>query len=322
MGNILGDDSLKLLRTKRNYKKFDEEYGTCKGVMFYPAATEELSDFGGFPLISDKILKAVCYVYNESKTSNFDDDTCNFLYFWLGNMLFSNLKDTKFVSEVIIRLYQRLNENPNQSVCDIPHISMQEKDFQRIKLIFDYSQDYYNYKLDLASYNPPCNGEYRKYLTTYVDNYKHLYKECIEQNQRHSYCTEFLKYYDVTKHGDLYSWKCNLTETLSKAQPSEREAENKERQAQLGLSSGRGGVEQPLQQTYETAQVYQGIPNPLSPYPKMPEEGIVSTTPDGTSPTIISKSVTGAVSVAGALVPSYLLYNVMSIMFNKHNALH
>ncbi|SCA81804.1 VIR protein [Plasmodium vivax] len=297
------------MRTKRNYKIFDEEKGTCENFSFYSEAREKLISYNGLQSVSDKILRAVCHVYNKSKSRDFDVDTCNFLYFWLGNMLFSNLKNTNFVSEVIIELYQRLNENNKQRVCDIPHISMQENDFQKIKLIFDYSQDYVNYSLDLAKYNPPCNEEYKEYLTTYVDNYKQLYKECKSEHPQHRYCTEFIRYYDYKKHDDLLMWSCELTETLPEADPLEGEDENDEDQAQLYVHSGRGMAQQVLQQTNGRVQEYQENSDPLSPYPTMPENGIVSTTPDGSPSTLTSKSITGAVSVAGALVPSYLLYN-------------
>ncbi|SCA59702.1 Plasmodium vivax Vir protein, putative [Plasmodium vivax] len=297
------------MRTKRNYKNFDEEKGTCEDFSFSSQARQKLNSYNGLQSVTDKILKAVCYVYNKSKSPDFDVDTCKFLYFWLGTTLLSNLNKTDFYSGVIIELYQLLNENNNRRVCNIPHISIQEKDFQKIKLIFDYSQDYYNYNLDLASYNPPCNAEYNKYLTTYVYNYKHLYKECIEQNQRHSYCTEFLKYYNAEKHDHLYSWKCNLTETLPEADPSRGEAENEEQKAQLDVSYGTRVVQEPLEDTDVTVQAHQQIPGPLPPNPIIPENSTDSSTSDGTSSTITSKSITGAVSVAGALVPSYLLYN-------------
>ncbi|KMZ96043.1 hypothetical protein PVNG_05981 [Plasmodium vivax North Korean] len=315
------DDRLRLLRTKYNYKNFDEESGTCEGVHFYPAAKEELNDFGGFPQISDKIFKAVCYVYNESKTGKIDDDICKSLYFWLGNTLINNLNKTELFSEVIIKLFERLNEYENGKICKIPHISMHENDFQKIKLIFDYSQDYVNYSLDLATFYRPCNEKYKNQLTTYVDNYKQLYKECKLKNQTHSYCAEFLKYYDAKKHDDLYYWSCNLTETLPEVDPLEGEDENEEQKAKLNVNYGRGDVQQPLQKTYEGVQEHEVNPDPLSRHPKNPENTIVSITSDDTPPSITSKAITGAVSVAGALVPSYLLYNVISTMINKYNAL-
>ncbi|KMZ95207.1 hypothetical protein PVMG_05125 [Plasmodium vivax Mauritania I] len=321
MANILGDDRLSLLRTIYNYRDFDKEKGTCDGVDFYNEANQELISYSGLQSVSEKILKAVCYVYNKSKTSEIDDDTCKFLYFWLGNTLINSLNKTMFFSGVIIKLYQRLNENGVLNICKIPYINMDEKDFQKIKLIFDYFQDYDDYNLDLALYNPPCNKEYNKYLTTYVNNYKELYNECMLKKQPHSYCTEFLKYYDAEKHDNLYSWKCSLTETLPKPEPSRGEFENEKQKAQLDESFGRGGLQQPLQRTNGRVQENQEITGLLTPDLIMREDSTVSTTPDGSPSTLTSKSITGAVSVAAALVPSYLLYNVISIMINKYNAL-
>ncbi|SCA82190.1 VIR protein [Plasmodium vivax] len=310
MDNFLGDYRLGLLPSKRNYKKFNEEYGTCDGVDFYAAAKKELSSYGGFPKISDKIFKAVCYVYNESKTSTIDDDICKSLYFWLGNTLINSLDRTQFFSEVIIKLYERLNEYNRRIICKIPYIHMDESDFKKTTLIFDYFQDYYNYRMDLAPYNPLCNKEYNKYLATYVDNYKRLYKECKLEHQQHKYCKAFHDFYDDNKHDHLYNWSCNLTENLPEVDPLKGEDEYDEQQeAQLDESSERVGEQQGLQQKYETAHVYQEIHNRLPAYPKIPENSIDSTTSDGTPSSITSKSITGAVSVAGALVPSYLLYN-------------
>ncbi|KMZ77164.1 hypothetical protein PVIIG_05640 [Plasmodium vivax India VII] len=281
MANVLGDDRLRLLRTKYNYKNFDEESGTCEGVNFYAAAKKELSSYGGFPKISDKIFKAVCYVYNESKTGKIDDDMCNSLYFWMGNTLINSLSRTEFYSEVIIKLFNRLNENKVGKICKIPHIRMDESDFKKIKLIFDYFQDYDNYNMDLALYNRPCNEEYNKYLTTYVKNYKQLYNECFKEHKRHNYCQEFEKYYDNEKHHNLFTWSCKLTLTLPKDDPSKGEPQNEEQKAELGVSSGRGGVQQPLQERNETVQAYEQFPGLLNPNPVMPQESRVSSTSDG-----------------------------------------
>ncbi|SCA60100.1 Plasmodium vivax Vir protein, putative [Plasmodium vivax] len=309
MANILGDYRLGLLPTKYNYKKFDEEYGTCEGVNFYPEVTEELSTFEGFPEISTKILKAVCYVYNKSKRSTIDEDTCNFLYFWLGNILINGLNKKDFFSEVIISLYWRLNENNKQKVCNLPYARMGESDFKKTKLIFDIFQDYVNYKMDLARYNPPCNEEYNKYLTTYVDNYKQFYKECIKEHKSNVYCQEFNKYYNDEKHHNLLTWSCKITNNLHETDPLKLEAEGEEQKAQIDEGFGGARAQQPLQEINERAQAYEQIPDPFTPNSRMSENTAVSTSSDDTPPSIISKSVTGAVSVAGALVPSYLLYS-------------
>ncbi|SCA60860.1 Plasmodium vivax Vir protein, putative [Plasmodium vivax] len=309
MSDILGNEKLGFMRTKRNYQNFDEEKGTCNDFSFYSEARKKLISYDGLLSVSDKILKAVCYVHNKSKSSDFDVDTCKFLYFWLGNMLFSNLKDTNFVSEVIIELYHRLNENGFRKFCEIPYIRMEESDFKKTKLIFDYFEDYWNYKLDLGTHIRSCNKDYYTFLKTYVDTYKQLYNECINEHQKHKYCEAFHDFYDVKKHEYLYSWSCNLKESSSEPHALPGNTEDSENQEKLYERPRGEALEAKVQQkTVMISPTH--VKNQETSGPSLHDiTSEIAITSEDTTPSITSKSITGAVSVAGALVPSYLLYN-------------
>ncbi|KMZ92853.1 hypothetical protein PVMG_01439 [Plasmodium vivax Mauritania I] len=296
---------------------FDEERGTCDRFSYYSSAKQELDSYPELREISDKILKAVCYVYDKSKSDDFDVDTCKFLYFWLGNTLINKLNNTHFFAEAIIWLFRKLNENDNRKVCNVPYTDIDEGHFKKIKLIFEYFEDYEKYKLDFAIHNRSCNEDYYTYLKTYVDNYKQLHNECITERQRHMYCTEFVKYYDPQKHNDLLTWSCNLKETSPESNALPSNAEDLENQKKI--DDRPRGVEQETKMKQRPVMAPQEhVRNPASLEPNLDSvTSETAITSNDSTRSITSKSITGAVSVAGILVPSYLMYNVISVIIVK-----
>ncbi|GAB69457.1 CYIR protein [Plasmodium cynomolgi strain B] len=271
---------------------FDEERGNCDGFKFYSRAKDELYSYPELQKISDKILKAVCYVYNIKSDVVFPYDTlCDFLYFWLGNTLINNLEEKQYFNEVIYDLFYWLYVYDNKDICDFPYT------------------DYDDYKLDLAMTNRSCKKEYKNYLTTYVDNYKQLHKECKLLNEKHKYCTEFFNYYyDDEMHKNLISWSCNLTETLPEAKPLPGKLEVAEHQKKLDYRPKRVAPKIKMQQIplitpkkhIRNRASLGRILDDITPRKTIPS--------DDKTTSITSKSINSVVSVAGILVPSYLAY--------------
>ncbi|SCA59873.1 Plasmodium vivax Vir protein, putative [Plasmodium vivax] len=305
-------ERLELLPTKLNYAYFDEGSGKCNRFSYYSSAKKELDRHPELQDVSDKILKAVCYVYNKSKLGNLDVRSCNFLYFWLGNKLLNNLQKKHFFEEAIIGLFRNLNENDTRKVCTLPYTYMEEGHFEKIKLIYDYFEDYENYKIDLAIHNRSCNEDYYTYLKAYVDKYKQLYDECITEHQPHMYCEVFRKKYDKKKHANLYYLSCNLEKNLSETDPLPGELKDAEHPKKLDDRPNGEALEAKVQQRltmapHEHVEIPASLGNNLDDI----TPGRTITSEDKTT-SITSKSITGAVSVAGFLVPSYLMYNYTS----------
>ncbi|KNA01570.1 hypothetical protein PVNG_05016 [Plasmodium vivax North Korean] len=321
MFNYLGDKQLGFLRTKFYYNQLDNGRNVCQNASFYNLAKNELNKNDGLQDVSDKILKALCYVHEKSFTETSVNDICDFLYFWLGNILLDKMKNNHVFHDVIRNLFDILI-NDKKKICTAPTYYINVKSFKDIKLFFDYSQDYDSYIGQLHAHNPPCNNNYKEYLQKYVDTYNKFQRECQDKRPYYSYCDVFDEYFAKKKAKYLSNWTCKLEHNEPKEIEESDDSEATEEQLpktyrmEERTANFRGGFEGGREQNAE----HTGSSNFLQEQDTFVNNSD-SDNSNGTPPSIISKSVTGAVSVAGALVPSYLLYNVISIMFNKYNAL-
>ncbi|KMZ82484.1 hypothetical protein PVIIG_05795 [Plasmodium vivax India VII] len=317
MANILGDEQLHILPTKLYYHLLDDpKWGNCEGESFYSAAKEEIIKKKGLRDDSDKILKALCYVYRKSSKQYFDDTICNFLYFWLGDILLEKLINKHFFSEIILNLFNTLIYK-NAKICTAPHYYIHEDDFKNIKLFFDISEDYKIYKSQINS-NMYCNKNYMSYLDKHIQNYNKFHTECeVESYNRlkKPYCTYFKQYFPNNEHNTLSNMKFQLKEIVTELDQS---------QEKVLESFEMDELDAPLtQQITGVRSSNEEHPSNSRPYLNtiFPEIAGNSSPTDNASPSITSKSITGAVSVAGILVPSYLMYNVISIMIIKLNVI-
>ncbi|CAI7721652.1 PIR protein [Plasmodium vivax] len=322
MSTFLGKIKLNNLRTKHYYYNFDNEIGECDGDVFIETAKSELAMRNELLPVSEKILKALCFVYKRSMRQNFDKDICKFFYFWLGNILLNKLEKRKrqFYTYIISNIFKSLNSAGNGKVCELPHFYIHENDFDNVKRIFDYSEDYSSYKIQLTEHYPPCNSDYKSYLDAYVETYKKLSDECAATGYHTGYCKEFHYYFQGKDENLLSTWKCNLHEN----DPRDHDLGEEEKEADDETLKG---VEQiPSNSRIESHDVQSdhGLASVgalraghfRSAAPGLDTEtslmGRPSSPTDASSPSITSKSITGAVSVAGILVPSYLMYNYTS----------
>ncbi|KMZ89644.1 hypothetical protein PVMG_05929 [Plasmodium vivax Mauritania I] len=324
MPNYLGDKDIDILNSKYYYRKLDEGWDGCEIYAFYNKAKTVLEGNNGLQDVSDQILKALCYVYKKSLRNTLYSDMCNVLYFWLGNIFLENLVTKDLFHEVILNLFDALIDDKNQKICKLPHSLMLKKDFEDFKLIFDCSEDYKSYNTHLLSHGMSCSYNYNTHLERNVNIYNKFYDECEVEQKEHEYCKAFKKYFPNNKKNLFSKFNCSLqlnepkyensgTGHDSELVQSEEEESNIVSPEKEKLPLGhRSGV--------ESLALSPGSSAIQSETGDFQSSGS-SDYSDSTPPSIISKSVTGAVSVAGAIVPSYLLYNVISIMLNKYNAL-
>ncbi|KMZ88681.1 hypothetical protein PVBG_06088 [Plasmodium vivax Brazil I] len=322
--NIL-DKDIDILNTKYHYGNLDKGWGHCQNYTFYKAAKNILDDNKGLDNDSDKILRALCYVYTKGSREHFDKNICNFLYFWLGDILLKKLEKNIFFQNIISNLFKTLTNHDNHQICELPHFFMLEEDFKDIKTIFDCSEDYKSYNEHLLNPRMFCNNNYKTYLNTNKTNYDIFYSHCEVEQNGYKYCEAFRKYFPHYKKNLFSEFNCflksNETESVNLGKGHETELVQSEgeesnigslQEVKLSVEHTKG-VDSPA--LHHGSSVTQSQTNDL----QMDSNSLPS---DGSPSTLTSKSITGAVSVAGALVPSYLLYNVISIMINKYNALH
>ncbi|KMZ82927.1 hypothetical protein PVIIG_05574 [Plasmodium vivax India VII] len=334
MNDFLGKKKLGNLRTKYYYDKFDNGWNTCKGNTLYNSSKQELTQRKELHDISEKVLNALCYVYETSMREGFDNDVCNFLYYWLASILLKNLKLGDFYSEIIINLFANLKNDRDGKICAIPPFTtFNINDFNKVKLIFDFSEDYNTYKTHFSQHNLSCNKDYKDYLDKYITSYNDIRSECTTERKNYSYCSAFNHYFKNKDHDRLSTWTCKLSENDPRDLDLEEGVEEEEVETdgetvkvmeQLPPNSRRGthGVQSDNGFSFVGA-LGAGHFEPAAPGLNIETSlmGKPASPPDASSPSITSKSITGAVSVAGILVPSYLMYNVISIMIIKLNVI-
>ncbi|CAI7719433.1 Plasmodium vivax Vir protein, putative [Plasmodium vivax] len=322
MGDFLGRKKLDMLRTKHYYYYFDKEMGSCEDDHSNDKAKEILRKHPELEDISEKILKAICYVRSKSKTKGFNNDICGFLYYWIGDQILKDLTKKQFFGEIMLTLFKSLNEGDTHEICDYHYYNIHKDNFNNIKLIFDYSEDYNSYEKQIIGHNPPCNQDYKQYLQTYVDSYITFNNKCNVEGLNDNYCEAFRKYFDGKDANLLSTWTCDLKKDDPRDLDLGDEGEDQEEQKTVDETlKGMGKFpsririgSQDVQSDHEFSSIRASrLGHFRSAAPGLDTEtslmGRPSSPPDSSSPSIASKSITGAVSVAGILVPSYLMYN-------------
>ncbi|SBT01422.1 PIR Superfamily Protein [Plasmodium ovale curtisi] len=153
----LGNDKLGLLATKYNYYNFDYNKVYCTDNTFYSYVKNELDDIPSINNISDKLLKAVCYIHNNKDRTNFDKGIFNNFFYWIDDALFTSFDDNTLFENFISELYQDLRNS---------------------------YENYEKYKIELINADIICNVNYKNYLDNNIENYKKLHSFCgVEKNQ-------------------------------------------------------------------------------------------------------------------------------------------
>ncbi|GAB70029.1 hypothetical protein PCYB_007780 [Plasmodium cynomolgi strain B] len=173
------------------YSNFERGMEGCENIQFYDTLSGYFKEsYFEYDLlsISDRILKAVCYIYKEkeNKNINFDKELCSYFYYWLGDKIYSLVNDRKEFLRIINTIYEELNENnPKEfNVCD-DYISLIDKDtFNKNKLLFDYSKDYEKIELDTV-YPNTCNEDYKNYIDKYISAYNEEYSNCYNRERKY-----------------------------------------------------------------------------------------------------------------------------------------
>ncbi|KNA02167.1 hypothetical protein PVNG_05508 [Plasmodium vivax North Korean] len=322
MNNLLGDYDLEILNTKYYYGKLNMGWDGCQIYGFYEEAKNILDKNKVLENDSDKILKALCYVYTISSRAHFDRNICNFLYYWLGDILINKLIAKDLFHEVIMDLFNALINDEDNKICQVPYFLMLKEDFKDFKSIFDCSEDYKSYKVKHIYHRMSCNNNYKTHLDTNIKNYDMFYSHCEVEKRGHKYCEAFRKYFPDKNSNLLSQFKCRL-ETKESTVDQLKESHTRA-QEQPQVQPIIGGLQE------EKLSVLPVTGDSPAERPSSPDYsvntmdsqmGSYSTPSDDSSPSTIKKSITSAVSAAGLLVPPFLLYNVITITILKLNVL-
>ncbi|GAW84402.1 variable surface protein [Plasmodium gonderi] len=209
MGVHLGYEDLKKLPSKLMYTIFDKGEDNCENASFW-SVSESLLKTYKLPInVCDKILKGLCYAYKSNERKAFNLDDCDYLYFWLCDVLHNNLSDRRTFSTVADILIFFLKSKNFTDICKKDKYNINQGNFREIKLLFDFSKDYDK----LREYDPKpnkfCSDSFNLYLSEYILNYYQCRNKCTDSGNEGATCFAFSKYIKDKVKMNIGEWRCN-----------------------------------------------------------------------------------------------------------------
>ncbi|GAW84209.1 variable surface protein [Plasmodium gonderi] len=214
MKTFLGVQALNNLPTKVKYDIFDKEVGNCNGSYIENNAKNLLGTKGVLANVSKKIYNALCYSYNQYNIEEFNNTDCDYLYFWLFDMLDKNLIDENSFYNAMLTL-KFILENANLSTCNFNKYSNDRKKNRDIKHLFDFSKDFFKIEEYVRTPNNPCNDSFNLLLGEYVMKYTQCKNMCSESYDTDESCRAFKEYFKGKDNLNLTQWKCNVVSNVT-----------------------------------------------------------------------------------------------------------
>ncbi|KNA01609.1 hypothetical protein PVNG_05974 [Plasmodium vivax North Korean] len=193
------------------YSNFDEGQSGCENIHFYSSIKDEIRDsYPSIRIISEKILKALCFIYNEKTNlqNKLDDEYCSYLYYWLGHNILQYLSNKSQFQKIIKMIYQDLYYSGMNSKCNYLYDNINEKTFNTYKLLFDYSKDHGNINLSTYHGYTTCDEHYKKVMNDYINTYRDVYNNCIGKNEKNYDCIYFNKLFKEDQYEKLTTFTC------------------------------------------------------------------------------------------------------------------
>ncbi|KMZ98407.1 hypothetical protein PVNG_04351 [Plasmodium vivax North Korean] len=203
MTNHLTSEHIGELTSKINYSKFEEGEGKCDDVHFFSDVTDDLRVHLSVKDISDKIKKALCYIYMKKPYhSNFESDLCSYIYYWLGDKIYSKTSNKGEFTKIMRMLYEVLNVTDKNIICKHFNYEINRDMFYKNKLLFEYSQDHGNIKIHTAGYKT-CNKDYKEYIDNYISTYTDAHSDCYEKGKKKYDCENFFSLFQRNQYDEL-----------------------------------------------------------------------------------------------------------------------
>ncbi|KNA00992.1 hypothetical protein PVNG_03099 [Plasmodium vivax North Korean] len=193
------------------YSNFEHGGNGCEKIHFYSSIQHEIIDsYPYLQIISNKILKALCYIYNEkiNRQNILDEESCSYLYYWLGYNILPHLSDKSLFQKIIKMIYDELYSSGMHSTCNYLYEKIDENTFNTYKLLFDYSKDHGNINLSTLYGDTTCDEHYKKVMNNYINTYRDAYENCTGTQRTNFYCKYFNKLFSKDQYKELTTFTC------------------------------------------------------------------------------------------------------------------
>ncbi|SBS91138.1 PIR Superfamily Protein [Plasmodium ovale curtisi] len=174
-------------------------------------------------LYSDTKFKAFCYRFTSNYTNliakwikNYNDENCEYFNYWTYDRIIKNLdahendiSQSKFMG-IIRTLWEYYYDNLPK--CNFKEYKMSISEFNNMKDLYDYFQNYDTLKRNINSEDNNYKKCYCSYIKEIMDVYSTLENKCRNPNGQ-IYCTVFNQITKENKPGTLFNdLGCNIEE--------------------------------------------------------------------------------------------------------------
>ncbi|GAW84275.1 variable surface protein [Plasmodium gonderi] len=186
MGGELFDNVLNNLPSKKMYAMLDDVNDSCEYDFVMVNGMNLIKTQKWITNTPEKIVNALCHIYDLNTKGKINSSYCDYLYYWLGDIIYKNIEYIINFAPVINVINFILKNNEGSSICNYDHYNIDREEFMDIKQLFDYSKDYN--KLKEVTTNGSCSAGYKELLKKYAFIYSNFKLKCSKDPKRSKHC--------------------------------------------------------------------------------------------------------------------------------------
>ncbi|ANQ10104.1 CYIR protein [Plasmodium coatneyi] len=193
-GAVTEDDNSGKLPAEKIYNKFDNKSAKCRIpgttlTTYGESLKKELSGYENIKSYVEDIVRVWCIVSEIRENDSLYNERCGFLYFWLGNKLFSEGLDTTNFKGDMNKIYTLLASWFSGEDCKNEYRINSKHDFNQRKTIFDYWYNYPTIQKYIHDNHFDCPNKYATYLNEVAKDYSDVSSSCSRQRDD-EYCKQ------------------------------------------------------------------------------------------------------------------------------------
>ncbi|SCA60164.1 VIR protein [Plasmodium vivax] len=242
-----------------NYNKLNKNYGEYHNEVqcdklheelkkVYP---EKLGDYKNIQKFCEKLTDILSRFNTLKFYGSLQDHKCIIVKYWMYDQLFNYIKGEYSIENMrpflhILPSIWKGSITDTNCILDDVDIDSKE-DFNKIKILFDYAQDYNTIKSAIKLPNKECSDEYMSYLKKGIETYNAFKQDCSDNSDEH-YCVKFRNLKNIYEMDKLSNIICKIENPSLKYSleafnfPDEDDSEREERETK-GLGKGKQQME-------------------------------------------------------------------------------
>ncbi|SBS89546.1 PIR Superfamily Protein [Plasmodium ovale curtisi] len=209
MAKILRNEDLERLPSLKHYAKLNNCGDYC-----FVSTTEFSSQLKQYIKSEPNITKILNVICDTSFKNKGDDCTerCQYLFFWLGEILFGEFEDAKKFPQIINVLDSLFKRESSSSKCscNFSYEDINKDHFNDIKSAYFYFKDYTELQQKINFYKKSCDNDYKTYVDNSSKKYSNVYDTCEKGSDVH--CTLLKKLVPNFLGGKLSTLSCDVVD--------------------------------------------------------------------------------------------------------------